>query len=532
VIGRQIRRVPAVVLLVLLSVLTLRAWLDVGDEPLTYSNKANGLAGITWAASVAADGRLAVEVGYRFSNDDEHSLNLYVPDGSRFLRVDGTPISASNGTNATVTVQSTATVSYELPGKVTRYRDGALLRLAQVNTSSLAGDEGLFPCPRCYLDGIGYGDSPVYGALAVPAADEVHLQFLGLSRVRSVADADQMRFVGIDHGTEDVSMVAVLPSESVPGLTARDGTVAQALAAVKAELKPSGEPFHSPHRPPHGDRSAAIILTICLGAIIAWVIVRLLWTAGTRAARRAAAPLTGVSDFADVRSVRPTNLEPALAGALVGDETRGDRSVVAATILELTRRKVIEFSGNDSRRFTLSMSPGARGDTPFEQAVIDALRLDDDPPVRIERTSPHLWGEHPEQVTLRLKRALVRAARRQKLIRLSVPALLLVPLTIAMGVVAITGTTGGVKFAWFVTVVGPLLALAAVASSGFVLTAAGRTEQAHWVEYAKWLRTNEHLAQAEPWSVSTYGRILADAAALGAAPEVARCLSPSKLGRA
>ena len=207
---------------------------------------------------------------------------------------------------------------------------------------------------------------------------------------------------------------------------------------------------------------------------------------------------------------------------------KGDRSVVAATIVELARRNVVEFTGNDSRRFTLIVPAGATGGTPFEQAVIDSLRLDDDPPVRVERTSPHLWGEHAEEATKVLARALIKAAMREKLLRVNVPALLLVPLTIAMGVIAITGTTGGVKFAWFVTIVGPVIALATVGSSGLVLTAAGRTEQAHWVEYAKWLRTNEHLAQAEPWAVSHYGPTLAYAAALGAAPVVVRSLSPDR----
>jgi hypothetical protein len=532
VFGGRIRRVPAFILIALLAVLTLRAWLDVGEEALTYSSKADGLVSTTWAASVSARGRLAVSVRYDFSNDDEHTLNIRAPEGARFLSVNGTPISASVWSDATVTARSSTTVSYELPGRVTRYRDGALLRLATINDTSIDGDEGLFPCPRCYIDGIGYGNSPVYGALAVPGADAVRFEFLGLSSVRSSVDSGPgggtVRFVGINSGTEDVAMVAVLPAAAVPDLAIGDGTVAQALAEVKAEVEPSGERFHAPHRPVHGERSAALILTILLGAIVAWIAASLIWSVGSRAAQRAAAPLTEVADFADVRSVRPTNLEPALAGAVVGDAVKGDRSVVAATIVELARRNVVEFTGNDSRRFTLIVPAGATGATSFEQAVIDSLRLGDDPPVRVERTSPHLWGERAEEATKALRRALIKAALREKLLRVSVPALLLVPLTIAMGVIAITGTTGGVKFAWFVTIVGPLLALATVGSSVIVLTAAGRAEQAHWVEYAKWLHTNEHLAQAEPWAVSTYGPTLAYAAALGAAPEVVRCLAPDR----
>jgi len=528
VLGRQIKRIPAIILIVLLSVLTLRAWLDVGDEPLTYSGNAAGLVSTTWAASVSTTGRLAVNVTYDFTNDDPHTLNIRVPEGARYLAVDGVPISASVWSDATVNPQSSTTVSYELPGRVTRYRDGALLRLAEINDTSIDGDAGLFPCPRCYIDNIGYGDSPVYGALAVPGARAVHLDFVGLSRVRASSDSGQVRFVGINAGTEDVSMIAVLPAEAVPDLAVGDGSVVQALAAAKAEMKPSGEHFHEPHRPVHGQRSAALILTILLGVIIVWFAVRSIWTAGARAARKAATPLGEVPDFADVRSVRPTNLEPALAGAVVGDAVKGERSVVAATIVELARRNVVQFEGNDSRRFTLIVPAGATGDTPFESAVIDSLRFGADPQARVERTSPHLWGERADEATKTLRKALVKAALREKLLRVNVPAVLLIPLTIAMGVIAITGTTGGVKFAWFVTIVTPFLAFATIASSVLVLTSAGRTEQAHWVEYAKWLHTNDHLAHAEPWSVATYGPTLAYAAALGAAAKVVRCLSPDQ----
>jgi Predicted membrane protein (DUF2207) len=531
VIGRQIRRIPAVVLIVLLSILTLRAWLDVGDDPLTVSSTADGLTSVTWAASVSATGRLAISVRYAFDDAIEHRLDVFVPDGARFLTINGTPVSASNGTNATAQVSSSATVAYELPGAVTRYRDGALLRLVRINGTSLDGNQGLFSCPRCLIDPIGYGDTPVYGALAVPGADEVHPEFIGLHSVRAAADRNEMRFVGIDTSTGDVAMIAVLPVDSVLGLTVRDGTVAQALAAVKSELKPSGEVFHSPHRPVHGEHWAAVALSAMLGLIVVWIAARLIWAVGSRAASRAARPLAGQQTFADARSVRPTDLEPALAGAVVGAAVKGERSVVAATIVELARRNVVEFTGNDSRRFSLIVPAEATGSTRFEQAVIDSLRLDDDPPVLVERTSPHLWGDRSGTVTKRLRKALLRATLREKLVRVSVPALGLVPMTIAMGAIAIVGTTGGVKFAWFVAVVGPLLALATVASAGLVLTAKGRSEQAHWTEYAAWLHTNDSLAQAEPWAVSNYGEVLAYATALGAAPEVVRCLSPDRKKR-
>ncbi|HEY4610063.1 MAG TPA: hypothetical protein VIH06_12680, partial [Ilumatobacteraceae bacterium] len=187
----KLRSVPVIVLLVLLAVLVLQAWLDLGAHEVTIDSPASGLDGVSWVGTVADDGRLSVTVTYDFSDEASHRLDIRVPDGARFLALNGTPIEADIGKYAAGEASGgKAVVSYELPGAVTRYRDGALLRLAQLTNGttsdpSIDGDQGLFPCPRCYVDGIGYGDTPVDGALFVPGADQVALYFLQLDSVRS-----------------------------------------------------------------------------------------------------------------------------------------------------------------------------------------------------------------------------------------------------------------------------------------------------------------------------------------------------------
>jgi hypothetical protein len=270
------RRIVMLILIVVISVFTLIAWFGIGVDPLEVSDPAKGLSSITWAASVAPDGRLAVTVRYDFSDEASHSIDVRVPTGARLLAINGQAVSASIGLYATGSASGQAVVSYELPGAVTRYRDGSLLRLATINETSINGDQGLFSCPSCYIDGVEYGNTPVYGALAVPGADAARLQFIGLDPIRSDADEQVVRFVGIDAGTSDVSMLATLSAAAAPDLPIRDGTVAQALAAARAELKPSGDALHAPKVPNEGSLWTPMILTIVLTALLAWFVVSMM----------------------------------------------------------------------------------------------------------------------------------------------------------------------------------------------------------------------------------------------------------------
>lgn len=272
----KIRLLPAVVLVVLLALVTMQSWLDSGTEPLVLDGAAKGLTSITWAATVAANGRLAIDVVYDFSDDAEHEIDIRVPAGARYLSLDGTAISASIGVYATGRATGSATVSYELPAAVTRYRDGALLRLAAIRDTSIDAEQGLFACPRCYIGGIEYGNTVVYGAVSATGADPgaVGLQFIGLRSVRTATDGAAIRFVGIDASTDDVSMLATLPVGAATDLPIRDGTLEQALSAARAELQPSGRALQAPQRPPAGKRWAAITLTIILAAIIGLTFTR------------------------------------------------------------------------------------------------------------------------------------------------------------------------------------------------------------------------------------------------------------------
>ena len=200
---RLLVSVPSILLLVVLAILVLIAWSRTGDEPVELTNPAEGIASITWLGTVGDDGRLAVEITYEL-DDTNRSVDIRLPRGARYLAVNGTPLGADIGRYASTVATGPVTVSYELPGRVTRYRDGAILQLASARDGYIDGDEALFPCPRCYIEGISYGNVEVHGELFVPGADAVRLWFLKLDSIRGEAGDDSIRFAGINEGVDDV----------------------------------------------------------------------------------------------------------------------------------------------------------------------------------------------------------------------------------------------------------------------------------------------------------------------------------------
>lgn len=527
---RRVLRIVAPVLCVAaMALLPLLAWLDLGVDRIEVGNSAKGLRSVTWAGAINDEGRLSIAITYDTGDDVPRVLDVRVPPGGRLLTVDEEPVIADNGRYATVRVTSKATVRFELPGIVTRYRDGAIVALAGVRNDSIDTERMLFPCAICYLDEVTYGDVPVYGRLYVDGADDIDLHFLKMTSVRSELDpsGDSVRFVGIDPGGTGVSMVAVLHdggSAALAGLPMRDGNVGDAWDRLRTEIEDvADERFHRPAVPDNGNPVFAIILTALLGLPVLYFVVRALWDAGAgAAARRAGAPDSAVL----ATMTRPDDLEPALAGLVVGDTRSGKQSVVAATLLELARRDVIEITGEDSRRFSISVPAEAGGDTKFENAVLKALRPSRNPTGPAEIDGPPVWhSRHAGLVDKTLQSALLAEARQAGLVRIRVPLVLSVGIAVAMGVIAIIA---GIGLGWALVFVGPLLALLTSAAIGQELSTKGRFARDQWAAYGAWLRTsNPQLARAGVNEVKTLGDKLVYAAALGGAPVVAESLSPT-----
>jgi uncharacterized membrane protein len=109
-------------------------------------------------------------------------------------------------------------------------------------------------------------------------------------------------------------------------------------------------------------------------------------------------------------------------------------------------------------------------------------------------------------------------------VRVTLTAAVLIPASLAMGIVAVIASGGNSWFAWVVTLVGPLLALVATVLTGTNLTATGRAERDQWLEYGDWLRTNSQLHSVGATGIATWGEPLVYATVLGAAPRAAGAL--------
>ena len=145
---------------------------------------------------------------------------------------------------------------------------------------------------------------------------------------------------------------------------------------------------------------------------------------------------------------------------------------MAATLLRLATRGVIGIEGIDSERYTLTILP-RHGETAFEEAVLDELRPQGKLTATATLTGPPC-GER-RRVDLRgLTRIAVKEAKQARLVRVTLTALsVLIPASLAMGIVALIASDGTSWLAWMVTVVGPLLALVATVPTGVNLSGQG-----------------------------------------------------------
>lgn len=576
---RPSRRVPAalrhpaaILLIVVAGIVPWRAWSGGDVEPAEIDQTADGLSSITWTGTLAADGRLAVRVHYELV-EGPRTFDIRVPPGAQYLALDGTPIAASIGRYATAEIDGPATITYELPGRTARYRDGVLVTIAGATGDFdspydtpltpvpddelvLNGDLSLFSCPRCFLDPIGYGDAPLFGGLYATGASGATLWFNGLQGAQIVepedadlgdpgeAGDDAIFFLGANEGAEEVSMIAVLPVDAAPDVERSDGDVGSALDGFRSRFTDDDDEFaaaagisDSP------DRTIAVVLT-ALFVVLVGCLAAGWWIAGADRRRRNAGPSPTDPDLPDGAptstgetprlsgSGKPGDLEPALAGLVVDDTTSADRSPVAATILELVRRDVISIEGTDNRRFAITIPPGAKGSTPFEQAVLTQMRpngVEPSPAKESVLTGPPLWHGRAPVATAVLRRALVRAALKAGLIRRNVLLLAAPPLVFAIGFIAVfvadLDVTGLTFSGWLAMVLGPLAGLAVVHRAGATLTAKGREERAKWSQYADWLQGDRDLLHADAPDIEILGETLVYGTALGAAPRTARALS-------
>ena len=262
-----------------------------------------------------------------------------------------------------------------------------------------------------------------------------------------------------------------------------------------------------------------MILSVLWIALVIWIALRIVAAKRALDVDQPDAPAAQDAAFSP-----PSSLEPALVGVVVGDAGRGERSIVSATLLALAHRGVIRIDGVDSERYTLTVPPGARGSTTFEEAVLAELRPQGQLTSTATFSGPPLWGKEAPAVARRLRKVVLREAHRKRLLRVTLAATVLVPASLAMGIIALIGSGGTSVLAWLVTFVGPIVAVLASLLTGTNLTAKGRTERERWLAYGSWLRANTQLHDVGAPGIATWGEPLVYATVLGAAPKAADAL--------
>lgn len=518
------RRAPVIVLVIVLGLLPLQAWLRASRPDVRYSHPLDDLVAVTWAATVSPDGQLSVSIVYDLGGDDVHESSIRVPSGGRFLHADGAPIPSSSGRYADVLSQGILTVTYERVGAVTRYPDGVIVDFSGIGSS----DQSMFPCARCYLGLDGYGRSSLTGALFADDLTGARLALSGVDQLRAGDDDGALRFVSVLGFNQEPGLLAWLPvtaAPDAPTVSEVPGAVTgQSAAEVwEATRDASDEPLREADSgPPIGRLAAAILLTVMWALLVAWIGLRIV------AANRVLAADPAEADPArDAAFSPPSSLEPPVVAMLVGDSGPGRRSAVASTLLGLAHRGVIGIDGIDSKRYTLTIPAGARGADPFEEAVLEQLRPQGKVTSAATLTGPPLWGASGSTAARRLTTLASKEARRERLMRVTLTAWVLVPASLALGIVGLIASGGSSWLAWLITVVGPVVAFAATVLTGTSLTAKGRAERERWLDYGEWLRTNSQLEHVGAPGIATWGEPLIYATVLGAAPTAAAALGPA-----
>ncbi len=275
----------------------------------------------------------------------------------------------------------------------------------------------------------------------------------------------------------------------------------------------------------HTTAGQAALLVVSAGLAGGWLLM--LWLVSTASRQRhvRAQPETG--------DLGPE--PPAVAGMLCRGGRVGDEAA-AATLLDLAARHVVDFEETDAQLSLCRIrQPGDAGLAPYERRIlsyVDALATGDvvpAPALAAGETRPAAWWR-------KLRGEVVADARARGLSRprwspllvtaLGVPAALpaaglliwLVSVTGAYPTLGSRGVVGG-------TIVAALLGVALVRRLNTDrLTAAGAAAAGRWLGVRARLAADQAIAGQPPAAVTTYGRYLAYAAALGVARTATKSL--------
>lgn len=456
-------------------------------------------------AALQPDGALAVRTTYRF-HSPVASFGVFLPDGAVNPRMNGRPVDGFVRFEGPVG-EKTVVIEWDVRGRTVRSADGAVVS---------------WPLSRSLI-------SVVRDTTKVPLRAVLYLPNGPATAVTSSL-ADQQQLVqpgalllsGRIGAWSDSDAVALVDATAVPGVPLDDRRIsaAQAYGGAAAALR-AGRPGTDVFEAERTFHLVATLLLTVVGGLFFFVYLLGL-------VRPILQAIAGRARGLGQRCVPPDGaLPPTLVGVAIGSAGRGERSLVAATILELVGSGGVDIEGITSEQYVLRVTADPASVASYRRVVLAALRAEAGAPVAgapVELTGPPLWSVEKPKALRPYRRAVVGEARSAGLVSTVFSGTSLFVMTIVCGMLGAIATQSG----WGVVLatVGPWLALLAVLSSGMALTKKGRLVQSQAQEYARYLRESSELAEVGAPGVVLWGETLALGAAIGAAPKTAEALSP------
>jgi hypothetical protein len=481
------------------------AWLAVLgwrqlDEPTGGRNA--DVERIDVEASLQPNGVVAVRTTHHFRHPVDR-FHVFIPDGVDRVMVNGTMID-----NAFVSVDvpvesNTVEVAWDVQDATKRWSDAAVVSwpltrslISVVDDTSPVDIRAVLYLPN--------------GAALDVASD--------LSDGRRALDAPGARLSGRSSPWSDTEAVVRVDPATVPEVPLGDGRSGGAAFRSEAERLDA-----STIGIVDASHIVELVATVLLTAFGVLFLGTYLFGLTRRLARRGMAKARGMAERTDP----PAGLRPTIVGLATGGAGRGERSLVAATILELTMAELVSIDGITSEEFVLKVNDGSKPSIPAQRIVLDALKAEGGGPTGFapaELRGPPLWRHRRPTWVRGYRRAVISEARGAGLISYVFSGAGLFIMTIVCGTLGAIATASplGVLLA----TVGPWIALIAVACNGVSLTKKGLQVRSEGEAYARHLRQNTQLTEVGAPGVVIWGEALAYAAALGAAPKAAEALSP------
>ena len=364
---------------------------------------------------------------------------------------------------------------------------------------------------------------PVSGTVRLPGpAATVHWHDAATGR--ATIDGSTVHLAGSVAAHRPSTLVVTVPAAAVPDLRVlRDEPGADYLEGRQAQLDAEdgqvGRRLRDEQR--RQDRLAE-----GYWALVGVEIGIPLLVVGFRLARAGHRRLVAEAGIPHISSEPPGDESPALIALLHDDGHDIGREAVAATILDLVRRKVIGMDGITSDRWVIDVGRSdAQPTRPGEAAVVTALQAQADPQGHV--TGPPLPLDPDGAWWHALRVDVVAQARAARLLRRRYPSGLFLT-----SVVALTLTTAPLWFRTPAAAAGGLaIAVVFVAlpfAGGFVLTPQGLRRRAAWRSFGRYIHDQGNLADVPPTGIAIWGPYLSHGAALGEAPAAVTGLSPAR----